>query len=136
MRTKVEAYRLGEGDSDIGCWNEHIYCDKCGKEIEEFEVNEGDNTELCPDCYIEECGYDESLTLENALKYGEETQSKIEINDFWDFIFTSYDIQLMFEREWSEMPEEMRIDLLNQYAKDRVGIAEWAKEIMKIDVND
>jgi hypothetical protein len=136
MRTKTEAYRLGEGDRNIDCWNEHIYCDKCGKEIEEFEVNEGDNTELCAECYLEQQGYNDTLTLENALKCGEGEEVTIEINPFWQWYFSRREIPMIFEREWDKVPDEDKAEILHAYAKEIIGLKDWAKTIMNEDINE
>lgn len=69
---------------------EQIYCDRCGGEIEEEELHEEDGQELCEDCYHQKVYEDhkEKLTLETAMKLGEEDTEKVELNGFITYYLT------------------------------------------------
>lgn len=101
---------------------EVMYCDRCGQEISDFEdVKHLDGGDYHFDCWLEEVGYGESLTLENAEKYGEKHTKEVELNGFYGSIFTADEIEEILKREFLGLPKDQQTACIED-------TADWDKE--------
>lgn len=108
----------------------HYYCDECGEEIGDDELYEIIDNHYHEECWYNKLGYQETLTLENAEKYGEKNKATFELNSFYTNGFTAAQIDEIIKREYlagtTEAERKTEIE----------DFAEWDKEAWMHAVND
>lgn len=108
----------------------HYYCDECGEECDYDEMIEAGEKHYHEDCWYDKLGYKETLTLENAEKYGNINTVTVEINGFYAPYFTEEQINELVKREYLAATSEADI-------KANVEeMAEWDKQAWMHAVND
>ena len=111
-------------------YSKHYYCDECGEEIDDDELIERDGGEYHADCWYDKLGYKETLTLENAEKFGEKNKKTVELNGFYAGCFSPAEIDEILKREYLDGRDD-------EYIKeDIIETADWDKEAWMCAVND
>lgn len=115
-----------------------VFCDKCDAylgfdddcEMHSMKVD-GKWLDLCDKCYAEANGYDESLTVENAIKFGGDF--KYSLNMFFLKIYTDSEINQILENDFRKLPKEVQTECIDEFASE--DIREWAEKIMELDMD-
>lgn len=108
----------------------HYYCDECGDEIGDDELYETLDRHYHTDCWYNKLGYKETLTLENAEKYGEKNKTTFELNSFYTNGFTAAQIDEIIKREYLAGTTEA------ERQNEIEDFADWDKEAWMCAVND
>lgn len=108
-----------------------IVCDQCGEEISQFEdYKETEDEHYHTDCWYDKLGYQETLTLENAEKYGEKNRKEVELNGYYASFFDESEIEEILKREY--LAAQSAADIHD----DIEETAEWDKEAWMHAVHD
>ena len=105
--------------------NGFYICDKCGDEMcvegdypldNEFFGDQFDKygKHYCWRCWTETDEFAETLTLDNAVKYGERDR---EMNDFWNSLYSREEIEELCRKDFEQMPKEIQDKYIREYAE-------------------
>lgn len=104
-------------------------CDECGEPIND-DIKESGECCYHKKCWLDKMGYNESLTLENAEKYGEKMKRTVELNGFYAGMFSEAEIDEILKKEYlnGTSEEERKTDITD--------LAEWDEEAWLCAIND
>ena len=106
-------------------------CDECGEAIDPDEMIErGEDTHYHEECWYNKLGYKETLTLENAEKYGRKNKKAVELNGYYAEFYSAEEIDELIKRDYLASTKKESID---EEIKD---FADWDKEAWMHAVND
>ncbi len=109
---------------------EHYYCDECGEEIDDEDLVERNGGDYHRDCWYDKLGYQETLTLENAEKWGEKNTKEVELNGYYAAYFDESEIEELLKREY--LDARSKADIHDDIAET----AEWDKEAWMHAIHD
>lgn len=112
-------------NESTGC----LACDECGEEISVLsDYKENGNKHYHFDCFYEHLGFSESLTLENAEKYGEKNTRTVELNGFYAAPFSVEDLNEIIKKHFLEGTPDLNQDIRET--------AEWDKDAWLQAINE
>lgn len=126
-------------DNCYGCGAKHVkvlVCDKCGDPINDFIYYSTKDGDFCEDCFFKDNqDYTDTLTVENAMKLGDEYPEKVLINQFLASVYSAEQISDILLKDFSSLPGSKQTDLIRSYAEDEEGAADWCR-VMAHDYHD
>ena len=123
-------------DVCYSCGRKHVHvriCDKCKDPLNDFVYYANDKGEFCEDCFFEDNDdYNETLTLENVQKVGEESPEEVQINQFLVSVYSDEDINEILLKDFKKMPVSMQNDYIRRYIEDIDCPADWAARMAQL----
>lgn len=96
------------------------HCENCGEVLHEGDNHwdEHGKNEYCDDCYYDAIHYEGSLTIANAIEYGEGYTEKVELNNFLANFYSEDEIEEILWNDFAKLTEVQQKEALNEWVKE------------------